>query len=164
MCKRSELKEAESLDKKLLTLGTTTYLEWMDISGPQHQRSGAKADAWGDEWGGNRSRVKQIWMIADFPQLHQNVDDTHKMACSQCLLSSRERGKINQGHSDSYLDSNPEYQSQPSVLPYVVCAMKSSQRQRWRLESRHRITCSYFLGICFSTSTLTRRSKKGRRT
>lgn len=56
-------------------------LKRVDISSPQHQRGGAEADAWGDKGGGNRSRIKQIWMIANFSQLHQNVDDTHEMAC-----------------------------------------------------------------------------------
>lgn len=52
----------------------------MDIRGPQDQRGSAEANAWGDEGGSHWSRVKQVWMVADFSQLHQNVDDAHEMA------------------------------------------------------------------------------------
>lgn len=65
-----------------------THLEGMDVSGPEHQRRGAEADAGGDERGGDRPRVKQVGMVAHLAQLHQNVDDTHEVAGGQCLLGS----------------------------------------------------------------------------
>eukprot|EP00955_Chlamydomonas_euryale_P028906 304805-Chlamydomonas_euryale.AAC.1 len=43
-------------------------------------------------------------------------------------------------------------------------AMYSSYSRRWRLDSRQRTMCSCFDGICFSTSALVRRNKKGRST
>lgn len=66
----------------------------MDVSGPEHQGGGAEADAGGDERGGDRSRVKQVGMVAHLAQLHQNVDDTHEVAGGQCLLGCGLRHEV----------------------------------------------------------------------
>lgn len=47
---------------------------------------------------------------------------------------------------------------------YFARPMKSSYKYRCRFDNRHMTTCSYFFGICFSTSDFRRRSKNGRNT
>lgn len=51
-----------------------------------------------------------------------------------------------------------------SVSLVLARLMKSSYRKRWRFDRRHITTCSYFCGICFSTSDFSRRSRNGRKT
>lgn len=50
------------------------------------------------------------------------------------------------------------------VNTYFALLIKSSYRYRCLFDKRHITTCSYFLGICFSTSDFSRRNKNGRRT
>lgn len=54
----------------------------------QDEGSGAEADALRDEWRVDRPRVKKIGVIADLPELHQDVDDTHEVPCCQRLLGT----------------------------------------------------------------------------
>ena len=51
-----------------------------------------------------------------------------------------------------------------SIHHYLALDMYSSQSSLCLLDSRQRIMCSYFLGICFSTSIFSRRNKNGRNT
>lgn len=54
----------------------------------EDEGGGVEADALRDKWRVDRPRVEKIGVIADFPELHQDVDDTHEVPCGQRLLGA----------------------------------------------------------------------------
>lgn len=54
----------------------------------QDEGSSVEADALCDKWRVDRPRVEKIGVIADLPELHQDVDDTHEVPCCQRLLGT----------------------------------------------------------------------------
>ena len=65
-----------------------THLQRVAIERSQHDRRRLVADAFHLERRDDGTRIKEVWMVADLTQLHQNIDDAHVVPSRQRLLCS----------------------------------------------------------------------------
>ena len=65
---------------------TQTNLQGIPEQSKKHRWCRGESDALDSERWESGPRIKQVWVIADLAQLHQNVDDTHEVAGRQRLL------------------------------------------------------------------------------
>lgn len=96
----------------------STCLKRVVVKGMQHEGSCVEANTLGDKWRMDGPRVKEVGVIADLAELHQDVDDTHEVPSCQRLLGaeretshrvsatatviSKRKGKLkNWGHAEA---------------------------------------------------------------
>ena len=67
-------------------IAAISYLQRVIIESFEDKGWSEQVDAFHLEWGLDGPRVKKVGMVAHFPQLHKNVDDTHEVAARKCLF------------------------------------------------------------------------------
>lgn len=65
-----------------------TCLERVIIKGMEDEGSCVEADAFCDKWRVDWPWVKEVGVVADLAELHQDVDDAHEVPRCQCLLGA----------------------------------------------------------------------------